>query len=307
MARKKITQKVRRKDDLDPTKDQFITRSISVLDWAVERRRQIGVILGVALVAAVAAILVNRLIEGQRADASALLGDALVAHLAPLEPPRDDEVPPPEDEGDEGDGDEVLTYETAGARATESLKRFEAAIADQGDTPVGAMGLLGAAASHLALGETDKAIEKYEQFLAAGAADAPWLRPNALSGLGHSLEEAGKLDEARKRYKELADSAEGRTRLAARYDEARIAQQQGDLDAAKEMLEQVVGEITESGKYDRLDFLFLEAGERLKALDPEAEVPSLPGGGFGGLDGIDPATLEQLMRARQAAGAGGIQ
>lgn len=305
VARKKISQKVRRKDELDPTKDQFVSKSISLLDWAVERRRQIGLILGVALLAAVAAILVNRTIEGKRAEASALLGDALEAYLSPLEPAGDEVPPPPEAEGD--DEDEILTYETAGARATESLRRFETAITDQGDSPVGAMALLGAASSHLALGETDRAIEKYEQFLAAGTVDSPWLRPNALAGLGHALEEAGKLDEARDRYSELADSTEGRTRLAARYDEARIAEQQGDLDAAKQMLKEVVDQITETGKYDRLDFLFLEAGERLKSLDPEADVPSLPGGGFGGLDGIDPATLEQLLRARQAAGAGGIQ
>jgi tetratricopeptide (TPR) repeat protein len=303
VARKKITQKTRRKDELDPTKDQFVTKSISFLDWAIERRRQILVFFGAAIVFSVAGILINRWIESKRAEASALLGEALDAHLAPLVPPQEGEVPPPEDEGEEDE----LIYESAGARATESLTRFEAAIEDQGSSPVGLMALLGAAAAHLDLGENDKAIEKYERFLQEGATDAPWLEPNALEGLGHALERAGKLDEARARYKELADGSEGRTKLVARYDEARIAERQGDEDAAKKMLEEIVGEITEGGEYDRLDFLFIEAGERLKALDPDADVPSLPGGGFGGLEGLDPAMLQQLMQAQQAAGGGAIR
>jgi tetratricopeptide (TPR) repeat protein len=300
VARKKISQKSRRKDELDPNKDEFVTRSISFLDWAVERRRHIGVFLGVALVAAVAAIVVNRVIDSRQAEATALIGDALEAALAPIVPPTDELAPEVED-----DEEEELVYESAGARATESLKRFGVAIEDQGGSAIGLMALLGSAAAHMELGEVDQAIEQYQRFLDDGtSADTAWLRPNALEGLGHALEEAGKLDEARARFKELSDQSEGRTRLAALYNEARIVQQQGDKAAATELLQEVIDEITEGGEYDRLDFLFIEGGERLRSLDPEADVPSLPGGGFGGLDGIDPAVLEQLMRAKQQAGGG---
>jgi tetratricopeptide (TPR) repeat protein len=306
VTRKKITQKSKRKDDLDPTKDQFISRSISLLDWAVERRRQIGMILGVGLLAAVAAIIVNRTVESRHQAASSLLGDALDAYFAPVVPPADDAVPPAAAPGD-NEEDDALTYETSGARATESLKRFEQALADQGSSPVGMMAALGAAAAHVDLGENDKAIEKYEQFLENGAGEAPWLRPNALEGLGHALEAGGKLDEARARYKELAEQSEGRTQLYARYDEARIATLQQDDEAAVGLLKGVIDEVTADGQYDRLDFLFIEAGERLKQLDSEADVPALPGGGFGGLDGIDPAVLQQLLQAQAQAGGGGIQ
>jgi tetratricopeptide (TPR) repeat protein len=300
VARKKISQKTRRKDDLDPTKDQFVARSMSFIDWAVERRRHIGVILGVALVAAIGGIVVDRTIEGRRADASLLIGDALESFFAPLVPATD-EIAAAEDEDEE----ERLSYETAGARATESLKRFETAVDDQGNSAIGLMSLVGAAASHLELGEVDEAIEKYERFLAeGGTGETAWLKYNALEGLGHALEQAGRLDDARARYKELAEQSEGRVKLFARYDEARIAQLQGDRAAAADILTEVVDAITEDGEFDRLDFLFIEAGERLKVLDPEADVPSLPGGGFGGMEGIDPALLQKFLEAQQAAGGG---
>jgi tetratricopeptide (TPR) repeat protein len=300
VARKKISQKTSRKDDLDPTKDQFVKRSISIIDWAVERRRHIGVFLGVALLAAVAAIVVDRTVEGRRADASILIGDGLESFFAPLVPPTDELAG-----GEEEDAEEELSFETAGARATESLKRFEMAVEDQGGSAIGLMSLVGAAASHLELGEVDEAIQKYEQFLEEiGSGKDAWLRANALQGLGHALEQAGKLDDARARYQELAEQSEGRVKLFARYDEARIAQLQGDRTAAAGILKEVIDSITEDGEYDRLDFLFIEAGERLKVLDPEADVPSLPGGGFGGLEGVDPALLQKFLEAQQAAGGG---
>ena len=61
MARKKIrqTDKPKRKDELDPAKDEFITKSISALDWAYERRRPIALVLGLALVAAIAGIIID--------------------------------------------------------------------------------------------------------------------------------------------------------------------------------------------------------------------------------------------------------
>ena len=52
---------------------------------------------------------------------------------------------------------------------------------------------------------------------------------------------------------------------------------------------------------DALDYLFLQARERALAIDPQADVPRAPSTGLGGLDGMDPAMLQQLLEARAGA------
>ncbi len=297
MARKKIKEKTSRKDGLDPNKDNFIEKSMTAFEWAMSRRRQIGVALGVALLAAVAGIVVNRMIEADRAEASAELDEALAAALAPVVQLGDDPESP--QEMDEG---QPLTFETRGARATEAIGRAVKLEESRGGSAIGAAARLVEAGARLDSGEHEAAIAAYEAFLDGAGSDLDWLRPNALEGLGLALEAAGKTEEARTRFQELGRTATGRTVLAAKYNEARMTRILGDNTAAAELLREVVSGIAE-GDYDRLDYLFVQAGNLLRTVDPEADVPSLPGGGMGG---IDPAMLEQLMQAQQAGG-GGLQ
>jgi len=296
LARKKISAKTSRKDSLDPTKDQFITTTVSAADWAIERRRQIGVILGAALLAAIAGILIHRVLESREAAASASVFEGYEMMMAPLVPAGEEEVPPESEEAD------VPVFESASARATESLRRFEEAVEDRGGGTLGAVARLGEADALLELGEHDRAIAAYEEVLGSSEGEAGWLRANALEGIGSALEAAGRLDEARARFRELAETGGGRAALVGRYEEARIADAQGDDKTAVELLGEVVGEIAESGTYDRLDYLFVQARERLLILDPEADVPALPGGGMGGLEGLDPEMLRKLLEAQGKSG-----
>lgn len=297
MARKKIKEKTSRKDDLDPSKDNFIEKSMSVFDWAMNRRRQIGVALAAALVIAIGGIVASRMIESRRADASQALDEVLAAALAPVVQLGDDPESPMEP--DQG---MPLSFESAAARATETVKRAGALQDSQGGTAIGAAARLAEAGARLDGGEHEAAIAAYESFLDEAGSDLDWLRPNAVEGLGLALEAAGRLEEARTRFQELARTATGRTALAAKYNEARLARALGDNTAAAELLREVISSVVE-GEYDRLDYLFVQAGNLLRAVDPGAHVPSLPGGGMGG---FDPAMLEQLIRAQQAAG-GGLQ
>ncbi len=302
MARKKIKSKEKpnRKDDLDPDKDQFVTNTMSTLDWAYDRRRPIALALGVALLAAVAAIAVNTALESSKAEESRFLGEGFSAALAPVIP-TDEESPtlPPGD-----DKDDTLTFETARARATDALKKFEDA-AKQTDSSLNRISQLGIAASHLDLGEYDKAITTYEKVLASNDASLAWLRSTAVEGLCYALEAAGKLDEARTRLKTLQQTEKGIGANMARYHEARMAVKTNDKEAAKKLLQELMDTYSETQRISRLDYIFVQARESLLAIDPEAKVPNLPKGGMGGLDlnNIDPKILEQLIRARQGGGA----
>ncbi|HUT78635.1 MAG TPA: hypothetical protein VM285_13155 [Polyangia bacterium] len=295
MARKKIKEKTNRKDDLDPGKDNFIEKSMSVFDWAMSRRRQLGVALGVALLAAVAGIIVNRVLESRRAEASAMLDEALTAALAPVEHLGDDPESPLEPEKGQ-----PLSFESRAARATETIARATKVEQAEGGSAIGAAARLLEAGARLDLGEHEAAIAAYEAFLDEAGSDLDWLRPNAMEGLGLALEAAGKSEEARARFQEIGRTATGRTALAAKYNDARLARVLGDNTGAAELLREVMTGIVED-EYDRLDYLFIQAGNLLRAVDPEAHVPSLPGGGMGG---FDPAMLEQLIQAQQAAGGG---
>lgn len=298
VARKKISVKTDKKDDLDPMKDKFMTKSATIFNWIVDRRQPIGIGAIAALVIVVGAIAVSQLIDSGRAEASALLSRGFEAYLAPVIPaaevPKDIKKQAPD----------LVYFETRKARAEEAQKRFAKAAADEAGTSIGAIARLGAAASHFDLGAFDKAAAEYEAFLGEAGSGGAWLKANALEGLGQALEAQGKLDEARGKYKELGDLGDGTASLVGRYHEARIAVQKGEVDAAKKLLKGVIDAIKERGQIDALDYAFVASRELLLSIDPTADVPSLPSAGMSGLEGIDPALLEQLLRAKQAAGAG---
>jgi len=291
VTRKKITEKKSRKDDLDPNKDQFLEKSISILDWAVERRKQIGVLLLVALVAAIAGVTVDHLSRKGAADASAVIATGLEAYLAPvIVVPEGEEAPKKED---------LLYFDTREARANEALKRFDEAVQKEKGSSIGDMALLGKAGADFDLGKYDEAIAAYRGFLEGVDSETSWLAPNAREGLGHAYEAAGKTDEAREVFAEMAEKETGRVALMGLFHEARMFEAKGDRNRAGALYEKVVKAIAEDGDFDRLDYLFSGARERLLQINPEADVPSLPGGG---MDGFDPAMLEQFLRAQQAAG-----
>lgn len=298
MTRKKITVKTDKKDDLDPMKDKFVTRSTSLFTWVVDRRQPIGIGVGALLVVVIGAIAVSSIVDSRRAEASALLDGGFEAYLAPVVPAA--EVPKDLKEKNP----DFVFYETRKARAEEVQKRFAKAVAEKAGSPIGEIARLGAAAAHYDLGAFDKAASEYEAFLAAVDDDTAWLKANALEGLGQALEAQGKVDEAAKRYQELGALGDDTASLVGKYHEARIAARKGDNDGAKKILKGVIDTIKERGQIDALNYSFVAARELLLSLDPAADVPGLPSSGMSGLDGIDPEMLERFLRAQQAAGAG---
>ena len=303
MSQKKIknTEK-KRSQDLDPNQDQFINKTMGVLDWAYAHRRPIGLLILIALVVSVAGIVAKHFMDKRNSDSSKLLAEGLAASTALVKPPapEGDDTPVPKEEDE--DDDALLTYDSSKARATEMLKRWKKVVSDA-DADVKIIGKLGSAISHFELGEYDDAVKDYETFLADKDPSLVWIKPAAIEGLGYALEAKGKLDEAQKRFEALMSESQGEAKRTATYQAARMAQLKGDDDGAKKLFKEVLSSYSEEEKPSRFDLVFVQSRTRLLELDPKAEVPDMPAGGMGAFDGMDPRILRQLMQAKQGAGA----
>ena len=294
MARKKIVKKIDVKDDLDPNNDEFVVKSMSFLDWAVERRKQLGALMLLILLAAIAGIIFNRVMESEKESSSTLLEAGLEVAVAPIIPSEDD-IP-----AANADDDRVW-FETTEAKTSKSLELFGKVIEQKPGSTYAAMAALNMAAAKYDTGKYDEAIKQYNTFLSSIDETTKWLQPNAIEGLGQALEASGKIDEARAEYKKLSSNEEGDIALIGKYNEARLIAKT-DKDTAVTMLKEVVDKVRDSGKTDKFNFLFVEARERLLDLDPDAVVPDLPTGMD--LNNMDPAMLQRLIQARQAAAKG---
>jgi len=294
VTRKKIVIKeTERKDDLDPSKDEFVVNSMSFLDWAVERRRQIGVILATILVAAVAGILYSNYRERVASESTAMLGTQLDAWTAPILRSADESGVPTEK------NPELLSFESREARATESLARVQKSItADGSDQNSQMVGIVKASAL-FDKGDFAGAAAGFQAFLDSSGSRGSWLEVNALEGLVSALSAAGKKDEAIKVAARLKSASQGRVSVWAQLEQARNEMLAGKTQDAATRLREIMKNLTSEGEPDALDYLFVEARAMLLALDPTAQVPDLP-------TGISPEILQQLLQAR-AAGGGAMQ
>ncbi len=282
-----------RKEDLDPNKDKFITETMSVMEWTYSRRRPIALVLGFALVAALAGIGLDYVQENARVRKSAVLAQGLEIASAPVVPPSEDDSAqvPRETEDDQ------VIFETEKARATESLKQFETATQET-DSSIALLSQLGLATSHANLGEYDKAIAIYESLLASGDSALSFVGPNTVEGLGYALEASGKIKEARSRFEVLMNTQQGTAAAMARYHAARLALKDGEAEGAEKLLQEVVDAYKEDGQIGRLNFLFVKAREQLLEINPDADVPALPSNS----KGIDQNLMQQLMRNQAGGG-----
>ena len=290
MARKKIeTKKAESKDHLDPSKDEFVQKSMSFLDWAVERRKPIGALLFTGLAIWVGIIVYNHFNEEKIQDASKVLSEGLAVTIAPVAG----------DEGAVSPDEDVLTYKTKADRAKEAVKRLDKAIEKTKQTPVAAAARLAKAGALVEEGKLEEAIKLYTE-----CADDPALavfKESVQAALALAYESVGKDDDAQKTWQKLADQSHGRVKLWAKLGVAGVLQRKGEsLDKAETILKGVLDEVIAGGQPDRNDYLLVQARQTLLAINPDADVPEIPAG-------INPMILQQLMQAQQAGGAGAGQ
>jgi hypothetical protein len=186
---------------------------------------------------------------------------------------------------------------TSQAARNETLMAGYTKAAEQKDTGLAILGVLGMAGGHLQKGEYDAAIAKYEEVQKSALAKADVdVQARATEGRGLALEGKKDLDGALTQFTELEKLDKQFTELG-KYHQARIHAAKGDKAKAKELLvaiEKVLEKpVLEDGGLKPQPHLRTLATEALRAIDP-ASAPKR--GPFGGLDGKpSEAEIQRIM------------
>jgi tetratricopeptide (TPR) repeat protein len=203
------------------TPDKFQESATRAVNWMTANKKAARM-LGLALLAVVAAGLVAGIASGRRADrAGALAYEVLRAVGAQVSA-----VP-------SGKGD--TTFATDAERQRAVIAEADRTLAEYPSTPSGRLALLMKADAQYRLGETDAAIAGYERYLAEVPAGGA-LRFGALQGIALALEAKGKLDEASTAWDRAGREAPAFADRAE-LERARVLRAAGKADEARKLLD----------------------------------------------------------------------
>lgn len=280
-------------------------------EWA-EANRQIAI--GAAAIAAIAVfgwLGWSWWTGSQSAAAGLLLADAIEISSAEIvAPDAEEEAETEEPEASEPE----QTFETLAARNEAALAAYQRVSAEYPSSTAATWAKLGEGRTLLAQGENEGARTAYEAAFHASGDDTviAW---QALEGIGASYEAEENWDEATATYERLAGIAEGAYANVASYHTARMHAASGDEGTALTSFRELVESLQEQSEDGEPPFPYVlaQADVRLRELDPSSggSGPSpltVPGGGEGGLEGLegmDPEQLQELIRQLQTKSGGG--
>jgi len=293
--------------------DPLIEKTTKLSEWAKENQKTVQIV-GALLAAALLGIAGFLYYDNKReTDASVLLTKAVEDERARIgEPPKEDENEPQE---------HGPIFKTFDERRESALKKYREVQDKFPKTGAAILARLAEGSLLLDKHDADGAIKAYADVKGSplAAADKE-VKGRALEGLGfaHELKartapaEAPKhLDEALQAYKELENTVDVRGfKELAMYHQARVLQEKGDKDKAKEVL------LSLKERVNKLDdnpgniplgpsFPYLKevAMDRLREIDPSAapKQQAAPGG----MPRLSPAEIRKMMENAQKKGAAG--
>lgn len=271
--------------------DPLIEKTAKFGEWIKQNQRTVQIFGALLIVGIGGAIAFKYYDHKHEVEASVLLTQAVADERAPViaEPPKDDAEtgmePPPS----------FRTYEE---RTTAALKKYREVQARFPKSGAAILSRLAEASLLLDKREADAALTAFAETKASALAAAdPEVKGRALEGIGfaHELKAAANpedatkhYDEALKTYKELENTVEVRGfKELALYHQARIAQNKGETEKAREILlnlKERFAKPDESGSKmpvgPAFPYLKEVAMDRLREIDPSAapKTQSSPGG-----------------------------
>lgn len=290
--------------------DPLIERTAKLSEWARKNQKTVQGV-GLVVIAGLLGVAGYTYWENKReTEASIGLTKAVEAQTARIgEPPKNEEE----------DDAKTLYFKTADERRSAALKQYKEVQAKYPTTGAAILSRLAEASILLDKHEADGAIAAYTDVKGSALAAADMeVKGRALEGLGfaHELkataaagEKDKHLDAALAAFKELENVADVKGfKEMAMYHQARVLQDKGEKDKAKEILVSLKQRFEKSedpiapGIPAPPSFPYLRevAMDRLRQIDPEAapkEAP--PMGGHGGGQAPSQAQIKKMIEEMQ--------
>ena len=220
----------------------------------------------------------------RRANVNAEVSDALYTALSA----EQGRVGDPAEQGKpnaNGVIDPTPIFENDAARLAAAAQRYADVVALEPSSPAAGFAHIGRGGVLLEQGKPDEARAEFEQATKIAGESSPELRGGGIEGRGLSLEAKGDLAGAAAAFEELASIPSFENR--ALYQQARIKQLMGDVDATKTLLKKLFEKLgppkaaSLGGLPERPEFLRLRATQLASVVDPlekDVKIPKPPMG-----------------------------
>jgi tetratricopeptide (TPR) repeat protein len=253
-------------------------------------------VIGLGLIGGIGFQIYTWRMRSVAASVSDVLFEAVLTEAGTIGDPKEQGKPNPN-----GIVDPAPIFETDAARLAAALTAYQKAAEQRPGSAAEGFARLGEGGVLLEQGKAEEAAAVFERVAASNAAQANTeLRAQALEGRALSLETKGDLPAARHVFEELA-SLPGYENPAL-YEQARVAQRQGDLEAAKALLVKLFKALGPpkaaaiGGLPERPDFLRERATQLAGVVDPlekDVKVPQPP---------IGADAVQQMLKQLQEQG-----
>ncbi|MDB4936197.1 MAG: putative lipoprotein [Labilithrix sp.] len=289
--------------------DPLIEKTAKLSEWAKANQKTVqlaGALIAVALLGIAGFLYLDHKHE---TEASTLLTKAVEDERARIgEPPKDDDDSKP--------ADTSPMFKTYDDRRESALKKYREVESRFPKSGAAILARLAEGSLLLDKHEPDPAAAAFNDVKGSALAAADQeVKGRAIEGLGFAYElkaimtpaEAPKfLDEAAKAYKEMENTVEVRGfKELAMYHQARVAQNRGEKDKAKELLlslKERLGKIEDNTSNvpqgPAFPYLKEVAMDRLREIDPTA-APKTPAMAPGGNPSLSPAQIRKMIEDAQ--------
>lgn len=262
--------------------DPLLQKTNELGKWARENRSLVGGVVAAVLLVGAGLFVKEYLSQRTENRASELLAAAVADQRGRLGDPNADDQP-------EGFNDPSPVFKTAAERRDAALAKYRDVQNKYPKTGAAYLARLSEGSLLLDKREADAAVAAFSEVRTSplAVADAE-VRGRALEGLGFALElkaqggDKAKLDEAIKVFRELENTDIKGFKELGMYHQARVYENKGEPDRAKELLKSVRERVNKPGEGHPFPYLESVAEDRLRALDPTALPPKQPNYGAGG-------------------------